>query len=115
MAEEVRTRIASGVRMVTTNLVVAETHALLLRRGGWDVALQFLWEVRREPLVVTHSTPELEDRAVEGWLTQLQGNEVSLVRAVSFAVMEARGIREVLALDQAFADAGFILVPATQR
>jgi predicted nucleic acid-binding protein len=115
MAEEVRTRIASGVRMVTTNLVVAETHAFLLRRAGRDLALQFLREVRREPLVVEHSTPDLEDRAVEGWLTPLQGKEISLVHAVSFAVMEARGIREVLALDQAFAHAGFTLAPATQR
>jgi uncharacterized protein len=115
LAEEVRSRIASGARMVTTNLVLAETHALLLQRAGQEVALRFLREVRREPLVVETSTQELEDRAAEDWLARLRREDVSLGHAVSFAVMEARGIREALSLDQRFAEAGFTLVPGAQR
>ena len=33
LARVIRGRVAAGTRMVTTNLVLAETHALLLYRG----------------------------------------------------------------------------------
>ena len=49
LARELRRRIRSGTRVVTTNLVVAETHALLLRRAGRRAALAFLESVRRSP------------------------------------------------------------------
>ena len=111
LAAALRARVASGTRVVTTNLVVAETHALLLRRLGRDVALRFVQEVRREPLVVETSTPDLEVRAAEEWLARYEDKDLSLTDAVSFTVMKDRGITEALTLDHHFAVAGFTLVP----
>jgi predicted nucleic acid-binding protein len=99
------------VGIVTSNLVVAETHALLLRRIGREVALRFVREVRREPLRVVQSTPELEARAVEEWLARFDDQGLSLADGVSFAVMSLRGISEALTLDRHFAVAGFSVVP----
>ncbi|MDP2957940.1 MAG: PIN domain-containing protein [Longimicrobiales bacterium] len=115
LAGELTERVRAGTRIVTTNLVVAETHALLLRRVGRDGALRFLREVRREPLLVEPSTPDLERRAAEEWLARFEDQDFSLTDAVSFTVMSDRGITESLTLDRHFAVAGFTMVPAPSR
>lgn len=111
LAEAMRHRVGTGVGIVTTNLVLAETHALLLRRAGRRVALRFLGEVRREPLRVETSTPDLEARATDEWLARFDDHDLSLTDAVSFVVMADRGITEALTLDRHFAAAGFTVVP----
>jgi predicted nucleic acid-binding protein len=113
LADLLAERIHDGARVVTTNLVVAETHALLLRRGGREPALRFLREVRSDPLVVETSTPEIERRAVDEWLGRYQDQTFTLTDAVSFVVMTDRGIREALALDRHFATAGFVRLPSS--
>lgn len=105
-------RIREGARVVTTNLVVAETHALLIRRGSREAAVRFLGEVRSDPLVVEASTPDLEQRAISEWLVRYEDQTFTLTDAVSFTVMADRGIREALALDRHFATAGFVRLPA---
>jgi len=107
LAEALRERVTAGWRVVTTNLVVAETHALLLRRVGRGAALDFVREARREPLVVVDSTADLEREAIRDWLVPYDDQPFSLVDAVSFAVMTERGISDALALDRHFTVAGF--------
>jgi uncharacterized protein len=104
-------RIQRGARIVTTNLIVAETHALLLRRTSRKVALTFVREVRRAPNIVVASSAEYEDLAVSDWLEKFDDQSFSFTDAVSFAVMSDRGIREALALDHHFAVAGFVVLP----
>jgi uncharacterized protein len=111
LAAALRRAVGEGRRIVTTNLVVAETQVLLLRRVGRRPALRFAEEVRREPMVVERGTGEVEERAVEHWLRRFQDQPFSFTDAVSFAVMERRGIREALALDHHFTVAGFDRVP----
>ena len=94
-------------RLVTTNLVVAETHALLLRRVGRAAALTFVQTVDEPPNVVVRSSRELEAAAERNWLARYDDQDFSLADAVSFAVMTDRGIREALTLDRHFAVAGF--------
>ena len=105
-------RVRAGARVVTTNLVLAETHALLLRRVGGRVALRFLREVLREPLLVEPSTPVLELRAIEEWLEHFDDHDFSPVDGVSIVIMRDRNISEALTLDHRFAAAGFTMVPS---
>jgi predicted nucleic acid-binding protein len=111
LARALGDRVRNGALVVTTNLVVAETHALLLRRGGRRAALRFLEEVGREPIVVETSGPELEERALLDWIIRFDDQEFTLTDAVSFAVMNERGIHEALTLDRHFAAAGLTVVP----
>ncbi len=111
VAGALRHRLERGARIVTTNLIVAETHALLLRCTGRKTALTFVREVRRAPNTVVTSSPEDEESAVTDWLERFDDQFFSLTDAVSFAVMADRGIREALALDHHFAVAGFEVVP----
>ena len=102
-----RALIRNHRRLVTTNLVVAETHTLLLRRVGRTTALTFLQTVGESPNVVVRSSRELEAAAERDWLTRYDDQDFSFADAVSFAVMTERGIRDALTLDHHFVVAGF--------
>ena len=112
VAAVLRTRVREGVAVVTTNLVVAETHALLLRRGGRQVALAFLEAIRKPPNRIEYTTPEREAAAIDRWLRRFADQRFSLADAVSFTVMRELGIDEALTLDRHFQTAGFATVPA---
>lgn len=104
--------VRAGERLVTTNLVVVETHALLLHRVGRAIALTFARTVYEPPMLVVSSTPDTEKRAVADWLAKYGDQDFSFTDAVSFSVMKSRGIPTALTLDKHFASAGFNVVPA---
>jgi len=112
LAATVSTLIAQRRRSVTTNLVVAETHALILQREGRRAAHASLHAVDRAAAVLVHSGPALEAVARRDWLERYTDQDFSLADAVSFAVMRERRIEDVLTLDRHFAVAGFRVLPA---
>jgi len=101
-----------GRRLVTTNLVIAESQALLMRRVHRLAALAFLEAVVKPPHVIVFSTPEREARAQQDWLAPDDDHDFSLTDALSFAVMSERRIRSALTLDGHFRAAGFAVIPA---
>lgn len=106
------TMLHSGNRLVTTNLVVAETYNLIRRRIGHAAAIRFLESLRSSPrLIKVYSNQQLEMEA-EAILRRYADQDFSLVDAVSFAVMQQRGIAEAFAFDYHFLVAGFMLIPA---
>src|SRR4051812_13298152 len=64
VANTLRARLKSGSRVVTTNLIIAESHALLMRRTDRAVALTFVREVTRAPNIIVNSSEEYESAAV---------------------------------------------------
>lgn len=110
LAALLKGRLREGVTLVTTNLVLAESHALLLRRIGRTVAQTFLSAARAAPNTVIFSAAELEEEAEREWLTRFTDQSFSLADAVSFTVMTQRAISEALALDRHFTTAGFVIV-----
>ncbi|MEX0692067.1 MAG: PIN domain-containing protein [Gemmatimonadales bacterium] len=104
-------RVADRFVVVTTNLIVAETHALLMRRVHGAAARRFVGLVREPPNVVVTATPALEETALHDWLDRFTDQPFSLTDAVSFAVMRERNIEEALALDHHFVVAGFTVRP----
>lgn len=110
-AEVLREEAEQQTQLVTTNLVVAETHALLLRWVNHYTALEFLRRMRRPGLIIVESTAELEGRALREWIERYDDQDFSLTDGVSFALMTERGIEEALTLDTHFAVAGFRVRP----
>jgi predicted nucleic acid-binding protein len=110
LASALTARVRAGARVVTTNIVLAETHALLTVRVHRAAALAFLKAARTQPNEVVSSTDDLEGRAITEWIERFADQPFSLADAVSFVVMSDRGIRDVLTLDQHFATAGFSIV-----
>jgi uncharacterized protein len=110
-AAALRRAVGQHARLVTTNLVLAECHALLLHRANRAAALAVVRTLRQPPNVIVCSTPDLEDHALSDWLEPYADQTCSFTDAVSFAVMSSRGIRDALTLDRHFAAAGFTVRP----
>ncbi len=105
--------IEGGRQLFTTNLVVAEMQILLSRYRGAGEGLRFLDSLYQDASHhVVFVNRDLERGAVDRWLRRFSDQQLSLADAVSFEVMRERGIRQALALDDHFAQAGFDMVPA---
>jgi predicted nucleic acid-binding protein len=96
-------------RLITTNFVVAETHALLLSRGGRDLALQSLYRID-QGVEHTVRVSEEDERRARWIIERYRDKDFSLVDALSFAVMERLGIDHAFTFDRHFAQYGFQVV-----
>jgi len=101
------------VRFVTTNLVVAEMHILIVREQGPQAGCALLDAIHADPLyTIVTATRDLESAATDRWLRPYREHRFSLTDAVSFEVMRAQRIGEAIALDHHFEVAGYRLLPA---
>ena len=85
-----------------TNHLEVETHALLLRKLGRTVALEWLLRGR---MPVVRVSPREERRARE-LLASYEDKDWSLCDALSFAVIEARGVEAAFSFDRHFRQFG---------
>ena len=93
-------------RLFTTNLILAETHALLLSRLGRQIALQFLDDVDAGNTTVVRVAAGEEQRA-RAILRQYDDKDFSLTDATSFAVMERLKINAAFSFDSDFSQFGW--------
>jgi predicted nucleic acid-binding protein len=96
-------RIAAQRRpSFVTNYVEAEAHALLLRKLGRSLAREWLLA---GGLPVVRVLSQEEDRAKEV-IARYADKDWSLCDAISFAVMERRGVRTTFSFDVHFRQYG---------
>jgi predicted nucleic acid-binding protein len=101
--------ITAHRQVFTTNYIVAETHALFLRRVGRGAGVFFLGELDRSSIVVERVSVEDEQRAREIIFGHTDKN-YTLTDAASFAVMERLGITTAFTFDRHFAQFGFTVL-----
>ncbi len=89
-------------KLVTSNFVIAETHALILTRLGRDLAASWL---RSEPTVVIRVLPRDEERG-KRIIFGFRDKGFSYCDATSFALIERIRIKQVMAFDVHFAQYG---------
>lgn len=92
---------------MTTNLVIAEIHRLILHRVGAAAALQALNRIESSPrvsIVFAGGTHHTDGRA---WLARLPECRLTYTDAVSFAVMKDLRCDGFLSFDADFVAAGF--------
>ena len=104
-----REALSRRIPLVTTNLVIAETHRLTLFRAGLRPALHALERMDASPSVVLHFATADDHAAARRWLERLAPRPITYTDAVSFAVMETTRCRYVLGFDGDFTAAGFTL------
>lgn len=103
--------IGSSARfhVYSSSYVVAETHALLLRRLGRKVAAVFLEETRTGSTVYLRVGTKIDEAAREIILTQ-DDKDYSLTDATSFVLMERHRIGIAFTFDRHFAQYGFTVL-----
>jgi predicted nucleic acid-binding protein len=104
-----RLAIEWRIPLVTTNLVVAETHRQTLFRAGYAAALRALEIIDASPAITVHFASADDHRAACEWLGRLAPRPITYTDAVSFAVAKATACTHVLSFDEDFAAAGFEL------
>ena len=104
-----REALTHRVPLITTNLVIAETHRLTLFRAGIEPARRALDLLDASPSVTIRFPGAAEHLAARQWLTRLAPRPVTYTDAVSFAVMDQTRCRHVLGFDHDFVAAGFVL------
>ena len=110
-AIEIYPDLLRNYRLLTTNLVIAETYILIRRAIGHQAAITFLENLAASPRVIkTYSDSVLEETA-EAILRKYQDQDFSYTDAVSFASMKQHGIMRAFSFDQHFVTAGFTLIP----
>lgn len=94
-------------RLVTTNAVVVEAHALILSRSraGRRDALAFIDMIAGDPYHVEPVRPPDEQAAI-ALLRSHDDKDYSFCDALSFVVMERLRIQEAIAFDRHFREFG---------
>jgi predicted nucleic acid-binding protein len=104
-----RNAIDRRIPLVTTNLIIAETHRLTLFRAGLEPALRALERIDASPSVTVRFATTGDHAEGRRWLERLAPRPITYTDAVSFAVMAAAKCKQVLGFDEDFAAAGFEL------
>jgi predicted nucleic acid-binding protein len=104
---QIREAIARRVPLVTTNLVLAEVHRLLLFRAGARAATAALARIEESERVGLEFATESHHRRAREWLDRLANQAITYTDAVSFAVMEGLRCTVALTFDHDFLVAGF--------
>ena len=102
---------ASGVVLLTTDFVFAETMSLLTKRMGKELAVTFGQALRSSPSVRIEEAPfEVREKA---WLlfSRRRDKDYDLIDCISFSMMESFGIREAFGFDRHYTQHGFHLLP----
>lgn len=112
-ARQMLARVGGGEQVLTTNLVVGETWTLLRSRTDHSTAVGFIDRVdvlASAGRLVVHAVTGDEEARAWRWLRRRDERACSFVDATSFEVMRARRLREVMAFDDDFAAAGFVVM-----
>lgn len=97
-----------GLLLVTTPLVAAEMHTLILRWRGPRAGLFFLETVFESGAhVIAPLDDDVIDAAVSRWIRRFSDKSLSLADAVSLEVMRRERISRALTFDRHFVDAGY--------
>ena len=102
---------AARERLITTQLVLAETVTYLRRRGGWQQSRQAGAAILESSLIEVVALDAEQLAASWREFVRLPDPKLSLCDAASFIVMRDRHVRQAFTLDRHFQDAGFELVP----
>lgn len=105
-----RQLIQARSRLVTTNFIVAELHALLLARGNRTVALAAL-ELYDDEAITIVRVSEADETEARAIIEQYDDKDFSLTDATCFAIMRRLGIQRAFTLDRNFSQYGVEVIP----
>lgn len=98
------------VRLILTNHIRAEAHALILNRRGHFYADRFREHINAISGGSLVFASESDEDRVVALVRQYRDKDFSLVDAISFAVMERLGVTHAVTLDHNSRQYGFVVL-----
>lgn len=95
--------------LLTTQLILAEVHRLLLFRAGIAPAAEAISRIEASPRVTVVFTDQAQHQAARDWLKRVGDQRITYTDATSFAVMNHRRCDAAISFDRDFVVAGFAL------
>jgi len=103
--------LKASKKLITSNLVIAESYILILKELGHNAATGFINSINGSPRIIRiHSTSAIENEAEETLRTYTD-QDFSYTDAVSFAIMKKQNIRKAFSFDRHFQTMGFFKLP----
>lgn len=96
-----------AAELFTSNFVIAETHALLLSKLGYTVAVRFLHEMNTG-ITRRIRVSETDEKRAQEIIFRYSDKTFSYTDATSFAVMERLHIKQSFTFDGDFDEYGFV-------
>jgi uncharacterized protein len=114
LATELLAGLVRGrTRLITTNFVIAEAHALLVNRTRrQDLGAQFLERLYGSPSMERVRVADADEQQAVALVIRYRDKLFSLTDATSFVVMERPGIRHAFTFDADFAQYGVTVLTA---
>jgi predicted nucleic acid-binding protein len=103
----IRAAAAQKALLITTNLVLAEVHRLILHRVGPVAAALALERIESSAQVAIVFASGTHHAGGVAWLATLKNHSITYTDAVSFAVINDVGCAGFLSFDSDFLVAGF--------
>src|SRR3990170_3507010 len=105
------TLLKSSGSLITTNLVVAESHVIIMNELGHMAAVRFLDGVNASPRIVKVYSNENIERESEEILRRYDDQDFSYCDSVSFTLMKRQKIKKAFSFDKHFQTMGFVRIP----
>ncbi len=103
-----RSAIVSNKRLITSDLILAEVHRLLLFRAGSSAAIAALQRIDSSGLVRIEFADDRIHRSAMEFLKKHIGHRITYADAVSFSIMDAAGCGKAITFDAHFRLAGYL-------
>ena len=101
---------AARTRLILTNFIRAEAHALILNRLGHTLADRFLADLRTIPADSLIRVSEDDEQAALELVARYRDKDFSLTDATSFVVMERMGVHHAFSFDDDFRQYGWTIL-----
>jgi predicted nucleic acid-binding protein len=102
---------AARTRLVLTNFIRAEAHALILNRLGHAAADRFLADMATSPANTLIRVTEADEQQALELIARYKDKDFTITDATSFAVMERLGIDRAFSFDEDFRRYGWTVLP----
>jgi predicted nucleic acid-binding protein len=93
--------------LFTSNCVIAETHAILLRYLGHEPARTYLQAMDDSRATVIERAQATDEAAARSIIYRYVDKDFSLTDAISFAIMARLGLRQAFTFDKHFEQYGW--------
>lgn len=96
--------------LITSNYTLAETYTVLRSKMGFNTALKFVSEIKKDLIRIIWVDEIIHNRGLEIFLEKKEPKDLSFFDCVDFALIENTGIEKAFSFDRHFKTLGIPVI-----